>query len=75
MWSDTELSEGEKGEEMREMGKRGNKLLPLGLKLDNVMSGSKTMTGSLNDCSQALYKSRDRLCQGAPVISKVTTLI
>lgn len=75
MWSDTELSEGEKGKEMREMGKRGNKLLPLGLKLDNVMSGSKTMTGSLNDCSQALYKSRDRLCQGDPVISKVTTLI
>lgn len=75
MWRDTEPSEGKMGEEMGEMGKRGNKLLPLGAKLDNVMSGSKTMTRSLNDCSQALYKSRDRLCQGAPVISKVTSLI
>lgn len=45
---------GREGEEMSEMGKRGNKLLPLGSKLDKVTSGSKIMTGSFNDCSQAL---------------------
>lgn len=53
--------ENEKKEESQ-VDKRGNKLLPVGAKVDSITSGSKTMASMT--IPSPIYKISDGLCQG-----------